>query len=471
MPFQPMNAIVNFHCWKYLEPANTARRLFPGATVYLQDINSNCKNKNTVKSVPSVWFKPKKCDFYASYRISAKQLSKHYIKQIFEDSLKNPKSSEYFFRDHSGISIEIGQLEAKPCSLCNHEQRCNPESKILCSCEALASNCIDYPILGAFRNFDEFEYYNFEDSLRAYRNEEKYSRDSNEMFSSCPSDQEDLCMTLNSTCVPARDLISYTCECKYPYIGTNGTCQRADEVQGRVYQINLPLRSDSPWSKELANPLSHRYQRMKRNAERFLKAMFPGFSSSVLGFEAGTSKSRVIDSEVSLNFIITADKDFTEKDIISLLQKSQQNDGEVTIPGISFSALVDPSFISVTEIIAPSASTTTRRTTTRGSETTTTLAVITTTETPAPPASLIQTVVQAIFNFLLFGPLAVITVLFNIIQSVFSGFGGKRSLDNRLFSVNRENDFIRTLIKIRENELFPNIIETLGRRNDWKAVR
>ncbi|KAK2713097.1 hypothetical protein QYM36_011705, partial [Artemia franciscana] len=111
-----------------------------------------------------------------------------------------------------------------------------------------------------------------------------------------------------------------------------------------------------------------------------MKAMFPGFSSSVLGFEAGTSKSRVIDSEVSLNFIITADKDFTEKDIISLLQKSQQNDGEVTIPGISFSALVDPSFISVTEIIAPSASTTTRRTTTRGSETTTTLAVITTTE-------------------------------------------------------------------------------------------
>jgi hypothetical protein len=78
---------------------------------------------------------------------------------------------------------------------------------------------------------------------------------------------------------------------------------------------------------------------------------------------------------------------------------------------------------------------------------------------------------QAIFNILFFGPLAIVTVFFNLIQFLFSGFGRKRSFNSNLLSVNEDHEILKTLIKIRENEFFTSIIEKLGRTNDWEELQ
>ncbi|XP_065557653.1 uncharacterized protein LOC136025552 [Artemia franciscana] len=247
---------------------DTGRRIFPGATVALNNVDRRLKKANSVKEVPSFWFKNGRWDYYAKYRISAKQLSKNYVREAFQNSFKNGVSSEYFDPDDSSLVSEVIQIDAKPCSLCSHTQRCNPSSKTLCSCQTTAENCADFPDLKSeIRNIDDFGEDHFEDSLRAFRNEEKNSRDMVEVFSPCTFYQKNTCDLSNATCVPALNSMNYTCECQYPYIDNNGICQRIDELKERIYEITLPLRGDSPWSLEMLNPNSLRYQRMKRSAK------------------------------------------------------------------------------------------------------------------------------------------------------------------------------------------------------------
>ncbi|KAK2712310.1 hypothetical protein QYM36_011111, partial [Artemia franciscana] len=76
-----------------------------------------------------------------------------------------------------------------------------------------------------------------------------------------------------------------------------------------------------------------------------LKVVFPDYKSSIVGFESTETQKRTVNSEVSLNFILTADVELTEDDIIALLKRFQTNEDEATVPGISFSALLDPSLL------------------------------------------------------------------------------------------------------------------------------
>ncbi|KAK2706073.1 hypothetical protein QYM36_016183, partial [Artemia franciscana] len=86
------------------------RRIFPGATVALNNVDRKLKKANSVKEVPSFWFKNGRWDYYAKYRISAKQLSKNYVREAFQNSFKNGVSSEYFDPDDSSLVSEVIQI-------------------------------------------------------------------------------------------------------------------------------------------------------------------------------------------------------------------------------------------------------------------------------------------------------------------------------------------------------------------------
>ncbi|KAK2712662.1 hypothetical protein QYM36_011372 [Artemia franciscana] len=121
-----------------------------------------------------------------------------------------------------------------------------------------------------------------------------------------------------------------------------GTCTPIHEIEDDVYRAQLLLRNDAPWSEDLADKTSYRYLRLKRNALRFLKVVFPDARTSVLGFAPSNRRQRdSTGSQVQMEIVLVSNITEYDAETVSTRLQAYQVDDEVTVSGIAFSVYTE----------------------------------------------------------------------------------------------------------------------------------
>ncbi|KAK2713138.1 hypothetical protein QYM36_011735, partial [Artemia franciscana] len=95
----------------------------------------------------------------------------------------------------------------------------------------------------------------------------------------------DPCDSDKSKCVKALNEVGYECKCFFPFVRRpDGSCSKTKPGKDKVYNITIPLTSLTVWTDDLSDPNSLAFLKLKKDAEKFIKAIFKDAVGQIQGF-------------------------------------------------------------------------------------------------------------------------------------------------------------------------------------------